>query len=445
MLNNFKAYINTKIHLSRNDTILLTVSGGADSVVMLDLFAQSGFKCGIAHCNFHLRGNDSDKDEALVKKLAEKYRFPYFKIDFDTKNYANRRGISVEMAARELRYEWFEKIRKENNYDYIATAHHADDVVETFFLNLLRGTGIRGLSGIKAVSGKIIRPLLFTGRDEIIDYIKSHHLSHREDATNNDTKFKRNKLRKDIIPQFGDINQAYKANILKTIAFLEDTNSVLQAKIKEISNHIVQKQNHKTLFDIEKILDLDKPSFYLFELLYPYGYNAAQVDDIVQALNGSSGKIFYSADYQIVKDRNFLILAPIDKNTGSQTVYLTENIKKIKLGENQLLKISFFKNSTDFKLPKDNKIAVLDKNKLKFPLIIRKWQRGDYFYPLGMKQKKKLSDFFIDMKLSYFDKQQVHVLLSGDDIVWIIAYRIDNRYKLTAETENIMQISTDFL
>ncbi len=445
MYQNFKTYLKTKIALADSAKLLLAVSGGADSVVMLDLFAKSDYQCGVAHCNFHLRDEDSDKDEALVKKLAEKYRFPYFKIDFDTYSYAEQKGISIEMAARELRYDWFEKIRKENNYDYIATAHHSDDVIETFFLNLTRGTGIRGLSGIKAVSGKLIRPLLFTNRDEILDYIKSHHLAYREDATNNDVKFKRNKLRKDIIPQFADINPAYKANILKTIAFLENTNNILQDKIKEISKNIVQKQNRKTLFDIEKILELDNPSFYLFELLYPYGYNAAQVDDIVQALNGSSGKIFYSTDYQVIKDRDFLILTPIDKNTDTKTVYLTENTEKIKLSENQLLKISYFQNSADFKLPKDNTIAVLDKDKLKFPLIIRKWQKGDYFYPLGMKQKKKLSDFFIDMKLSNYDKQQVHVLLSGDDIVWIIAYRIDNRYKLSAETENIMQISTDFL
>ncbi len=445
MYQNFKTYLKTKIALADSAKLLLAVSGGADSVVMLDLFAKSDYQCGVAHCNFHLRDEDSDKDEALVKKLAEKYYFPYFKIDFDTQTYAAKKRISIEMAARELRYKWFEKIRKENNYDFIATAHHSDDVIETFFLNLTRGTGIRGLSGIKAVSGKLIRPLLFTNRDEILDYIKSHHLAYREDTTNNDVKFKRNKLRKDIIPQFADINPAYKANILKTIAFLEDTNSILQDKINEISKNIVQKQNRKTLFDIKKILELDNPSFYLFELLYPYGYNAAQVDDIVQALSGSSGKIFYSIDYQVIKDRNFLILTPIDKNTDTKTVYLTENLEKIKLSENQLLKISYFQNSADFKLPKDNKIAVLDKDKLKFPLIIRKWQKGDYFYPLGMKQKKKLSDFFIDIKLSNYDKQQVHVLLSGDDIVWIIAYRIDNRYKLSAETENIMQISTDFL
>jgi tRNA(Ile)-lysidine synthase len=258
-------------------------------------------------------------------------------------------------------------------------------------------------------------------------------------------KFKRNKLRKDIIPQFADINPAYKANILKTIAILDDTNNILQNKIKEISKNIVKKQQQEIRFDINNILKLDRPSFYLFELLYPYGYNTDQIDDMVRSLNGISGKIFYSTDYQIIKDRNFLILTPVDKSTGTKTVYLSENINELKIGKNILLKIEYFQNSANFDLPKDDKIAVLDKGKLKFPLSIRKWQKGDYFYPLGMKQKKKLSDFFVDKKISILEKRNIFVLVSGNEIVWIIGYRIDNRYKLTADTEIIMQITLHFV
>ncbi|MCF6241033.1 MAG: tRNA lysidine(34) synthetase TilS [Bacteroidales bacterium] len=445
MLEQFKSYLKNTLSLTGNEKILLAVSGGADSMVMLDLFVRSNYTIAVAHCNFHLRGIASYLDARLAKELAEKHNAPFFLADFDTFAYAEKNRISIEMAARELRYEWFEKIRKENKYDYIATAHHSDDVIETFFLNLVRGSGVRGLSGIKEKSGKLIRPLLFADRNQIQKYIDEHNLKYREDDSNKDTRYKRNKLRHDIIPQFSEINPAYKANILKSIELLNVTNDILSEKVLEIKNKIVTQKGVHLFYDTKKILALTNPEFYLFELLYPYGYNASQVEDIVRSLRGMSGKVFYTNEYQLIKDRKFLILSPIRNQKEEPFVYLFENQNELIIHQKIKFTIEHKQVTSDFKIPVDAQIAVLDKNKLKFPLTIRRWEYGDYFYPLGMKQKKKLSDFLIDQKVPTVLKRNVFVLLSGKDIVWVIGLRIDNRYKIHPDTENIMQISSEII
>lgn len=445
MLEQFKSYLKNKLFLSKNDKVLLAVSGGKDSVVMLDLFARCAYKIAVAHCNFHLRGTESMLDEQLTEKLTQKYKVPYYKIDFDTYAYAEKKRISIEMAARELRYNWFEKIRQENAYDYIATAHHSDDVVESFFLNLARGTGIRGLSGIKAKSNRIIRSLLFTNRNQIEEYIQKNELKYREDSSNKDIRFKRNKLRHDIIPQFAEINSAYKENILKSIDLLNITNDILQEKITEIRTEICSEKDIHVFFDIKKISTLKHRAFYLFELLAPYGFNATQVEDIINSLNGISGKTFFSDKYQIVKDRAYLILSPIDDKNKYDIIHFSENELMLMINPSTALNIEYKQISKDFRIPTSNKIAALDKDKLKFPLTIRPWKNGDYFYPLGMNQKKKLSDFFIDKKIPTIKKRNILVLISGNDIVWVIGYRIDNRYKIHPDTKNIMQISLNFI
>ncbi len=453
MLEQFKSYLKNTLFLKEKDKILLAVSGGKDSVVMLDLFAHSGYKFAVAHCNFHLRGIASYLDAQLTQELAKKYKARFYRTDFDTYTYAEEKGISIEMAARELRYDWFEKIRKENAYNYIATAHHSDDVIETFFLNLVRGTGIRGLSGIKAKSNRLIRPLLFANRNQIEEYIQENELKYREDDSNKDIRFKRNKLRHDIIPQFKDINTAYRENILKSIDLLNVTQDILQEKISEIRKEICSEKDVHIFFDIKKLTELKHLSFYLYELLAPYGFNPAQVEDIANSLKGISGKTFFSDEYQIIKDRAFLILSPIYDEEDNTLVYLHEKQNELifnhKINRQSFKKFQFtieYKKITgDFKIPKDNNIAVLDIEKLKFPLIIRRWEYGDSFYPLGMNQKKKLSDFFIDKKIPTIQKRNILVLLSGKDIVWVIGYRIDNRYKILSNTENIMQISLNFV
>jgi len=440
MHDKYKNYIRKTLELQEANKILLTISGGADSVVMLDLFSKTDYECGIAHCNFHLRGDESNKDEQLVKKLAKKYKYKFFQIDFFTKNYARNRGISIEMAARELRYNWFEEIRRDNGYDYIATAHHNDDVVETFFINLARGTGIRGLSGIKPVSGKTIRPILFADRNSILNYIKENKLEYREDASNNDVKIKRNKLRHDIIPQLAEINTAYKQNTLKTIERLNITGQILEEKLIEIKADVVKEKDNQLFFNISKLRQLNPLNFYLFELLYPYGFNSNQVDSIVHSIDGISGKCFFSGTHQLIKDREYLILIE-NIEIDEFSIKISNKNQQVKLLGNASLKIKSVNRTKSFKIPAQANIAALDKDKLNFPLEIKNWQKGDYFYPIGMNQKRKLSDFFIDNKFTKFEKEKTLLLLSNEEIVWVIGYRLDNRYKITDYTKNILLLT----
>ncbi|MEN8120920.1 MAG: tRNA lysidine(34) synthetase TilS [Bacteroidota bacterium] len=440
MLIDFNKYLDNTLKLPSAKRILLTISGGADSIVMLDLFSKTVYKCGIAHCNFHLRGNESDKDEKLVKKLTQKYGYPFYKIDFDTEKYASENSISIEMAARELRYNWFEKIRKENEYDYIATAHHKDDVIETFFMNLARGTGIRGLSGIKTISGNVIRPIIFADRSQIMDYISDNQLEYREDASNNDVKHKRNKLRHDIIPEFAEINLAYKQNILKTIEHLNVTGQILKEKLNELKLDIIEKKEDQLFFSIEKLKKLRPLSFYLFEMLSDYGFNPDQVESISKSINGLSGKSFYTHTHELIKDREYLIIT-LKKKKQKISIKISVNENAVLLSGEHYLKIKSINRTKNFKIPRQLNIAALDKDKLHFPMEIRNWQKGDYFYPIGMNQKKKLSDFFVDNKFSKIKKEQTLLLVSNGKIVWVIGQRIDNRFKITDSTENIMQIN----
>ncbi len=440
MLNDFNTYWTNTLNLLPKNSVLLAVSGGADSVAMLNLFSKTNFECGIAHCNFHLRNEESDKDALFVKELAKKYDYQLFTINFDTEKYATEKGISIEMAARELRYNWFEKIRNENNYDYIATAHHKNDVIETFFLNLARGTGIRGLSGIKAISGKLIRPIIFAEREQILDYINKNSLEYREDTSNKDVKIKRNKLRHDIIPQLAEINPAYQKNIIETIERLDITNEILKNRVNEVAQTILTKKGNQVLISIKKLKEQVYSNFFLFEILNPYGFNQSQIKDIINVTDGISGKIFNSPTHQIVKDREHFILLPI-KTSNTFSIEISDDQQKIKLTNNNYLKIETFSNTENFIIQKQTNIGVLDKDKLQFPLEVRSWETGDYFYPIGMKQKKKLSDFFIDNKFSKIEKEKTLLLISTKKIVWIIGHRLDNRFKITDKTKNIIQIT----
>ena len=439
MQNNFNTYLNDKLDISTENSVLLAISGGADSVVMLDLFSKTTYKCAIAHCNFKLRGQESDKDALFVKELSEKYNFPFFTIGFNTEKHASAKGISVEMAARELRYKWFEQIRAENGYDYIATAHHQNDVIETFFMNLARGTGIRGLAGIKAKTGKIIRPLLFAWRKQIMAYIDKNQLGYREDASNKDVKIKRNKLRHDIIPQLAEINPAYRKNIIETIERLDITNEILKEKVIDIENTILEKKGNHILINIQKLKKLTYTEFFLFEILHPYGFNQSQVKDIINGLNRISGKSFHTQHYMIIKEREYLHVLPLENNPEN-TIKVPYSLQKVNVGANVLLTISEYSKTVNLKIPRQLNTAALDKDKLQFPLEIRGWEAGDYFYPIGMNKRKKLSDFFIDNKFSYTDKKEALLLTSAGKIVWIIGYRIDNRFKITEQTKTIWQI-----
>jgi len=435
----FDNYLRQKFELKKQTKIILTVSGGADSVVMLDLFAKSQYRCCIAHCNFHLRGNESDADEKFVEKLAVKYNYPFFKSDFDTKAYAEEKSISIEMSARELRYIWFEELRQKYDYKYIATAHHQNDIIETFFINLLRGTGIRGLSGIKPIKGNIIRPMLFANRSMIMEYIKDKKLEFREDSTNSDIKIIRNKLRHQILPLLNEINPAANENIIKSIENLQDAEKLVQKEIIQTKLNLGIETEGSLIINIEKLKKITPIKAYLFEIFHPYGFNSNQIKDIENSLDAESGKCFYSKTHQIVKNRDELLLNIINQSKPFRSK-LSDSDKLIDLPEGRKLFIEKIKRTEDFKIPIEQNIAAIDVDQLKYPLLMREWEQGDIFYPLGMKKMKKLSDFFIDEKYSLIDKQKTLILISDNQIVWVIGKRIDNRFKITDKTSNILTL-----
>lgn len=437
MLQAFSEYIKKEKLFPLTGKILLTVSGGIDSIVMCELFHKAKINFAIAHCNFKLRDKESDQDELFVEHLAEKYAVPFHSVSFDTNTFAKKNKISIQLAARKLRYEWFEFIREQFKYNAIATAHHKNDSIETFLINLIRGTGISGLHGILPKQGKIVRPLLFTDKDQIISFSKTHKLKHREDQSNSSDKYLRNKIRLQIIPALKELNPKIDSVITEDISRLREVEIILKKEINKARKNIIVSKGEELCISISKLKKLDPINTYLYELLRPYNFNASVVKDIIENLEKSSGKQFFSDTHRLIKDRENLIIVKIsDPETDPFIFEIKGKEKEITVGQ---LKLSLSKINRDskFKFPKTENSAVLDLEKLKFPLSIRKWQQGDTFQPLGMKGKKKLSDFFIDLKLSLTEKENVFILLSDNKIAWIIGYRIDDRFKVTDKTNKI--------
>lgn len=441
MLNLFKTYINKEKLFSKTDTILLTVSGGIDSVVMCELFHKAGLKFGIAHCNFQLRGDESEGDENFVEELAEKYRVQFHSVSFDTSAFAKKNKLSIQVAARKLRYDWFEEIRTQFDYSFIATAHHQDDSIETFFINLIRGTGIAGLHGILPKQNNIIRPLLFTNKDQIELFAKKNKLEYREDSSNASDKYVRNKIRHKLIPILKELNPNIHKTIAEDIQRLSDTEKVYKKEIVDKRSKIIKEDKNGIQISIKELKKLNPIEPYLFEFLYPLGFNSATVDEIIESLNGQSGKQFFSATHRLIKDRDFLFLESRDKNQESRLKKKGNHFIKKNQTElsNDTLRLNFktISKSTNYELRTTNSIANIDFDKLEFPLEVRKWKNGDIFYPLGMKGKKKLSDFFIDKKISISEKENIWLLTSKNEIVWVIGLRLDDRFKVTDKTKKI--------
>ncbi len=436
MLNQLIQNIKQKQLFEPSQKVLLAVSGGIDSMVLLHLFEKSGFDYGIAHCNFQLRGNESDLDEEFVKKQVLIHGVPAYFETFETKEYANIHGISIEMAARELRYEFFEKVRIKNGFDFIATAHHQDDLIETFFLNLSRKTGIKGLTGIKEKAGKIIRPLLFAGRSEIENYAGKNYIEFREDSTNSEVVFKRNFLRHKILPLFSELNPSFKKNILSSIENLKNAEQVYSGSLHSERRGVVSENKNETVINIEKLQKTSFPNILLFEILSAFNFNKTVVDEIIKSFSTESGKQFFSKTHRAVKDRKELFVSPIKDNETK--IFYVEN-DDIELFEP--LDIVIERLPADgFQITKKPNIACLDSDEIEFPLLIRKWKQGDYFQPLGMTGFKKASDFFIDQKIPIHEKENIWILCSGKKIIWIMGHRIDNRFKITSKTINVLKI-----
>lgn len=420
-----------------SDNVLLTVSGGRDSVFMVHLFNEAKLNFGIAHCNFSLRGAESDEDEQFVRTLAGALGVPFFTTCFDTKHVAETRGISIQMAARELRYSWFEKIQTEHNYQYVATAHHLSDNTETILLNMVRGTGISGLHGIRPKRGNIIRPLLFLSRSEIDRYIQDHHIAYREDSSNASSKYARNKIRLKIIPPLEELNKDLDTTFLANSRRFAELEDFLNNEITRLRSTLFQeKKDGQICIPLAALKELKPAKLILFELLKPYGFNETIVDDLLACWDGQPGKRFHSADHLLILDRQQLILsknaehATTETQIEEDTVTVVWNNKKIRLS---------VANAADLQLNKNPNWAYFNRDLLQFPLRLRLWNKGDFFYPFGMKGKKKLSDFFTEKKIPLSEKGNIPVLVNGNgDILWIAGYRSDERYKITQQTKKVL-------
>ena len=439
MLGEFIDFVEKKKLVRTDSTVLLAVSGGIDSMVMATLFIKAGFKTAIAHCNFMLRGEDSDGDEHFVRTFSEKNEIPFYTRKFETEDYAATHRISIQMAAREMRYSWFEDVRSRHGCDHVATAHHRDDVVETFIINLTRGTGISGLHGIPVVTGNIIRPLLFAWRSEIEAYARAEGINFREDVTNRSVHYTRNKIRLEIIPSLEEINPAFREQVVSTAENIREAEELYRKLLEEKRKILVRKTNDEARISIEKIRSMDPDRTLIFEIFSEFGVHGDMAGNILSTIGGIPGKKFETPSHQILIDREDIIVRKLgEKPAEEKTGYRVDKGIKVMA---EPLRMQFIEmDPSEVEISGDRDKAFLDRDKIRFPLTIRRWKRGDAFMPLGMNGMKKLSDFFIDEKFSRFEKENTWLLCSGEDIVWVIGHRIDERYKVERGTKHILVV-----
>ncbi len=444
-----------------NCRLLLAVSGGVDSVVLTDIIAKTNFNFVIAHCNFKLRQKESERDEIFVKLLGEKYKKEVIIKNFDTEQYANEKKISIQEAARNLRYSWLNEIVNEEwrgkkgeelsasifnhstnqpigypTTNYIATAHNANDTVETLLFNFCRGTGIKGVHGILLKQGKIIRPLLFAHKEEIIEYARENNLNWVEDSSNAEDKYTRNFFRLQILPAIKKVFPNIENNLLKNIERFKEVEVLYDQAIEFHKKKLVDKKGnefHISVLKLQKTTPLDS---IIFEIIKDFNFHSSQVDEVKKLFTAANAAYINSLSHRIIKNRNWLIIAPVE-TIESQHILIKENDKKIVFEGGTL----WFEQLNNNRKPATEKnIASLDADKIMFPLLLRKWKQGDYFYPLGMQKKKKLKKFLIDEKLSKTEKEKVWVLEMNKKILWIVGFRIDDRFKLNLETQNVLKI-----
>jgi tRNA(Ile)-lysidine synthase len=432
VLEDFEKHIQHKFSYLQHETVLIALSGGLDSVVLTHLMQKINPNCILAHCNFNLRGIESDLDEAFVKTLGNKLGLEVVSIHFDTQKKATEKKLSIQMAARELRYQWFSEIAAHRNIKHILTAHHKEDVLETFLINFTRGTGLEGLTGIPEKNGAVVRPLLPFSRDEIKKYAEENTITWREDQSNASTKYLRNKIRHEVVPVLKELNPNLLNSFDHTLQHLKESSLLAKDQIASFKKQTFSYgAAGETAICIEKIKALKHPKAYLYALLKPYGF--ANSDETSSLLEAQSGKLLYSQTHRILKDRNCFILNALEVPTTPNFLIhetTTQIVSPLHLTIETVQKASDYQPS----------VALLDKSKLKFPLSVRKWKKGDYFYPIGLRGKKKLSKFFKDEKYSLFEKENTWLLCSGEEIVWVVGKRLDERYKLTKKTTSILKI-----
>lgn len=443
LLSNFQQYIKQHHLFNQKDKLLLALSGGVDSVVLCELCHQAGYNFSIAHCNFKLRGVESDRDENFVKELAVKYNVEFYSKIFNTTEEVKNRKTSIEETARDLRYEWFNEIQHStfniqndvHQTSYILTAHHANDNIETVLMNFFRGTGIKGLRGILPKQQKIIRPLLFAKRIEIENFATENNLAFITDSTNAQNEYTRNYFRNDIIPAIQKIFPQAEENSLQNINRFIDVEVLYNQAITLHKNKLCLLKGNEVHIPVLKLAKAKPLQTIVYEIVKDFGFTALQTNDIVNLLQSDSGKYIQSSTHRIIRNRKWIIISP--KNTNEAvTILIEEGDKKISF-ENGKLEL-VLNSKLDIKNSKFD--IQLDVSKITFPLLLRKWKEGDYFYPLGMKHKKKLSRFFIDNKLSLTQKENTWVLESNKKIIWVVGMRIDDRFKITANTKEVLEV-----
>ena len=436
MLQKFKNHINKNFPFLKDKKLLIAISGGLDSVVLTHLFHQLNIaEIALAHCNFKLRNEASDLDEEFVEKLSQITSNQIFIKSFETEKISENEKKSIQITARDLRYNWFQELIDEHQLDYILTAHHADDNLETFLINLTRGSGLDGFTGIPTINGNIVRTLLPFSRAELLNYAKKNNIDWREDASNASTKYVRNKIRHKVLPVLKEINPSLLETFAQSIENLKEAQTIIADRIEDVSQKIISIENDKLQINIELIKELSNPKAYLFQLLKDY--NFTEWNDVYQLLEAQSGKQLYSKTHRLLKDRTLLILSKLESNDTFEEVLISKDLSKIK----HPIQLTFSEVS---ELNEQNKQTIyVDKDLLNYPLSLRKKQNGDYLYPQGMTGKKKLSKYFKDEKFSLLDKENTWLLCNANNaIIWVVGYRQDRRFSATQSTKKHLKITT---
>lgn len=439
MLQKFKEHININFPFLKDKRLLIAISGGLDSIVLTQLLSSLNFDVTLAHCNFQLREKESDLDEEFVKNLSKKMSSQIFVKKIDTETYTKKHKLSTQIAARELRYNWFQELIKKYNYDYLLTAHHADDNLETFLINLTRGSGLEGFTGIPKINGNIVRPMLPFSRAEIQKYAEKNNIKWREDASNASTKYVRNKIRHKVIPILKELNPSLLETFAKTTENLQESQQIIEDRIEDVSLNIIKKDFSTSLemtkLNIEKINQLSNPKAYLYQLLK--GENFTEWNDVYNLLSAQSGKQVFSKTHRLLKDRNFLILSKRDFSTALEKTF------EIKESQSEIIKpIHLTFKEVQEKTTENKRTIYLDKDLLKYPLTIKKWGNGEYICPIGMKGSKKISKFFKDLKYSLIDKENTWLLYNNNnEVIWIIGERQDRRFSITKNTKKTVKIT----
>jgi tRNA(Ile)-lysidine synthase len=441
MLSAFQSFIRSQELFKKEDRILLAVSGGLDSVVMTHLFQKAGYKFSIAHCNFCMRGKESDAEEIFVKKMAKRMNVDFFSTRFATIDYAEKHKKSIQEAARDLRYTWFENLRIKHGFADVATAHHLDDSIETFFINLLRSSGMDGLKGIAAKQGFVRRPLLFATREAIRQYATKEKIRYREDSSNAGDDYLRNKIRHKLLPVLEELNSGYREHIAQSMQHIKEAGTVLNGFMDGEKKRLLHAEGNNFYLLMSELRRVSPLGFYLHDLLDSFGFHPPVLKQLEQLLTKehSSGKKIISANYELNLERDRCLVSPRKQNGEKQSISVS--IRKKVYAAPFPFTLNLISGSMPGKIPSHASIACLDHGKLVFPLVLRPWKKGDRFQPLGMKGRKLLSDYFTDQKVSVAKKEEAWVLESEGQIVWLVGYRIDERYKVDQKTRQILQIT----